>query len=462
MKRLATLLMALCLVLGSAVSASAIEVQVSGLMDFVFGYNNNLGFGVNDDNESAQERTMARQRARIVVELIASENLRGVFQFQIGHAADWGVEGEGAMWDGEGGPDFQVRQAYINYMLPNTDVRVKMGYQPVTLPYANQGNPMYDGIGGAVVVSAGLTEDASLTAFWARPYSSGSQAQGAAAHSNMMDSFGLVFDYSSDVFSVSPWVMYTMIGQNSGFFTGDDSYVGDFVGDTGIAFEGDADHYAFGVALKVMPTDALTIKFDGMYGSMSADAATEDFEMKGYWFALGVDYAMDWGTPGFFAWYTSGDDADDLTDNEFGRLPALAQDGGVWFSSFGFAGGMGAVMDGNLNGTGIGTMGLGLQIANMSFVENLSHTVRALYWEGTNDDELLGAGKPGYGVRDGLYLTTKDSVYELNVNSYYNMYDNLTVGLELGYMYLDVDSASDYADQNEDSYSAALVFRYGF
>ncbi|MDR2893551.1 MAG: outer membrane homotrimeric porin [Deltaproteobacteria bacterium] len=476
MKRLTSLFMALCLVLGSAVSAGAFEVQVSGSMEFAFGYHNNI-FVDEEADDGAAERTYAAQRIRLLIELIASENLRGVFQFTVGDFAEWGAAGQAQMYSGtnddNSGPPFQVRQAYIDWQVPDTALRVKMGFQQLTLPYANFGNPIFDTSVAAVVTNASLTDNASLTAFWARPFQTNALGTGDAAHNNLTDMFGLVFDYSGEIFSVSPWALYAKLGNNSGWyesninFTGMADPVDPLLDPTyGPSVNENSDLFAFGLALTHTPTDALTIKFDGMYGQISDDG-DRDYKAGGYWLALGVDYELDWGTPGIFAWYASGDDADDLADNETGRLPGIGLDGSVWASSFGFYGSQSIGYDGALNPTGAGTWGVGLQIADMSFVEDLSHTARILYWQGTNDDEIGKATYAGpeplslYGMREVLYLTTEDSVIEVNFNTNYQIYENLTAALELGYMYLNADSDLN-KNREESAYSAMMLFIYAF
>jgi hypothetical protein len=136
---------------------------------------------------------------------------------------------------------------------------------------------------------------------------------------------------------------------------------------------------------------------------------------------------------------------------------------------------MGEVVD----TTYTGTWGIGVQIADLSFLEDLSHTVRVAYWNGTNDPAMARAlsdpanrrsyfntawnQMSGSGI-GGLYLTRNDYLVEFNLDSKYQIYENLDVILELGYIINGVDKNTwKWTDnQKEDAWKCALLFRYSF
>lgn len=125
-----------------------------------------------------------------------------------------------------------------------------------------------------------------------------------------------------------------------------------------------------------------------------------------------------------------------------------------------------------------GTWGLGLQLRDVSFLDNLSHTFRAVYWGGTNSTSMVkyfGGERDGWangvGNYQGPYLTTRDGMVEFNLNTYYDIYENLRIGLETGYIINMMDHATwqdggksylgaSYAKQ--DAWKANLLFRYSF
>ena len=149
---------------------------------------------------------------------------------------------------------------------------------------------------------------------------------------------------------------------------------------------------------------------------------------------------MDWGTPGIFGWYASGDDGK-REERLRTRLPSIAGAGN--FTSFIGDGNLawGTLSNGgyDMNLTYAGTLGvIGLQLADMSFVEDLKHTFRVAYWGGTNSPSMVKymnssyAWNSGAYNQDGPYLTTNDGLLEFNLVNSYQIYENLEANLEAG------------------------------
>ena len=71
-----------------------------------------------------------------------------------------------------------------------------------------------------------------------------------------------------------------------------------------------------------------------------------------------------------------------------------------------------------------GTWGIGLQLRDMSFIENIKHTFRVAYWGGTNSPSMVKYMAHPWSwnegtLYDGPYLTTNDGILEFNlVNSW--------------------------------------------
>lgn len=136
MKKLATLLIAAGLVLGAtAPAAHAIDFKMQGewVMTFDYGQNGNLtgGHGQTGYNGSEDEFN-ARQRLRLQLEAIASENLSGVVQFEIGNTT-WGKGSDGGAL-GADGTIVKVRRAYIDWTVPETSLKVRVGLQSFAMP----------------------------------------------------------------------------------------------------------------------------------------------------------------------------------------------------------------------------------------------------------------------------------------------------------------------------------------
>ena len=69
----------------------------------------------------------AATRLRTQIDVIASESLKGVMFFEIGHQ-NWGKAAEGAAL-GTDGKVVKVRYNYVDWVIPQTDAKVRMGLQ---------------------------------------------------------------------------------------------------------------------------------------------------------------------------------------------------------------------------------------------------------------------------------------------------------------------------------------------
>ncbi|MDR2489753.1 MAG: porin, partial [Desulfovibrio sp.] len=126
----------------------------------------------------------------------------------------------------------------------------------------------------------------------------------------------------------------------------------------------------------------------------------------------------------------------------------------------------GAVM-----GSGTGTWGVGVQIAKVSFVKDLTHKIKLAYYQGTNSSRAVKDGWYDDLITtrncNDMYLTDKDHAWEVNFDHEYKIYENLTAMLELGYINLDLNRSTwrDYGtdgDRNNSAWKAQVLFRYSF
>ena len=234
--------------------------------------------------------------------------------------------------------------------------------------------------------------------------------------------------------------------------------------------------------------DPLHIEFDINYGYSEAmgrydvlkrgvESVRASTGRQGWLAKALVEYKLDWGVPGIFGWYASGDDGNVKNGSE--RMPSIAGAGN--FTSF--------VGDGNLSWSPVangcdwsmsyaGTWGIGAQLKDMSFIENVSHTFRLAYWGGTNATSMVkymkdaSSWQAGYGG-DGPYLTTNDGLLEFNLVNTWQAYEHLSVNLELGYVanMIDKDTwkkagynngAGNGSFDKQDAWKAQVVFQYSF
>lgn len=517
MKRLVTLVLAAGLVLSAASGAQAIEFKASG--QWLMGFNAADGNLVNKMRGADGRKTKADnadifsagQRIRLQLDAIASESLSGTVFFEIGDTT-WGKAEEGGAL-GADGKIIEVKRAYIDWAVPNTELKVRMGLQGLALPNAAGGSAVLDDDVAAVVASYQFNENVGLTLSWARPYND--NYEGTDRHPNdkdnyldNMDLISLAVPLKFDGIEATPWVMYGTLGQN--VFRGGDGYGnGNYRnfyttsgygpnngrwnnkdGDTLDRRHANTSAFWAGLPVKLTLWDPLNIEFDINYGyvqSQGRGTMTDSYghdkrystEREGWLAKALVEYKMDWGTPGILGWYSSGDDGNPGNGSE--RMPSVSPCGN--FTSFmgdgnwGWAS-SGAIYDRNLSYAG--TWGVGLQVRDMSFLEDLKHTFRAVYWGGTNSPTMAkyavspwswGSGTEGGGVGDvEHYLTTHDGILEFNLVNSYQIYENLEVNLELGYMvnFIDQDTwkraGSSLGDsyEKQDAYKAQLIFAYTF
>ena len=489
MKRLLALVLAATFAFGSVANAqSGVDIKAKGIWDFTFGwvessFVNNRRAGErgfrNDDN------FVARQRVRTQINFIASENLQGVLYFEIGNI-DWGNNnGNGSVGQGSGGSlgadgvNIETRRAYIDWMVPDTGISLRMGIQGLALPSATGfANPIFDDDVAAITVSYTFNETFALSAVWARPFNQEIRDSGNRHLNDEMDIFVLILPISLEGVWITPWFAYAEVGSASGFY----QFMFADGASTPVQNERASTWWA-GISTNVGLYDPLTLAFDVMYGvmhKMTLDGYGDNFGLtgsdewgtRGWFIDARIDYAFDFATLGVFGWWSTGDSAAGINAGRFGRMSAGASDTGFGPTSFGWDGGFGMGQDAAVVGYGAsGTWGVGIQLADFSFIENLSHTLRFTYYAGTNDKDVIrkyGAVAPAFGYSN-LYLTDGDGAFEINFDHTYQIYENLTAALELGYIHLDLcnvwkDTGPAGLDMSKtnDAWKAQVHLQYTF
>jgi hypothetical protein len=377
-----------------------------------------------------------------------------------------------------------------------------------------------------ITLSYKINNNVSVAAFWARPYNDNGAAgtiggaNYAAGEMDNADAFGLVVPLSFDGFKITPWGMLAAIGPQwnntadtpvwdananagaGGYVRGRSALeqsgaVGRgltpaFYGSNKYANRTMAEQNYFtawwvGLTGEITAADPFRFAWDANYGSVSHVDRTY-LNRSGWWINLLAEYKLDWGVPGLIAWWGSGDDGDIKNGSE--RLPIFnIGNSNLMLSTFGFNGGYYSnVTDGvTLNDTYAGSWGIGLRVRDMSFLEDLKHTVRVNLMGGTNDPQMAkyitgkkhiasGATAEGGLVTDfnsgGTYLTTLDYALEVNVDSIYKIYENLDLLVELGYIHVWLDQSRGVWGSNPttgtrgvsvtDAVKASVFFRYSF
>jgi hypothetical protein len=287
-----------------------------------------------------------------------------------------------------------------------------------------------------------------------------------------------------DGFSVNPYVMYVHQGKDATAyqFDNDTGINGNNVpvgpgnrasglkAANGTGLSDDLDIWWGGASFKMDMFDPFMVMADLIYGTVDGDSNSSN-DREGWFFDLAVDYKMDTFTPGMFFVWGSGDDDD--PDNGSERFPSLGTGiaggttAGFGPTSFGTDGSKASWVgtDKVLMGIDYAFWALGAKVKDLSFIENMTHTLVVMYGGGTNDPDFA---KKGYATG----LTEKDHFWEVNVDSAYSMYENLTAYLEIGYINLNLDeepwensnarAAWANPDDTDDAWRCAFTLQYNF
>ena len=493
MKRLTTLLLAAGLVCSAFSAANAAEIKAKGMWDFSLEYTD-ATFSKSDDSD----RFDALQRLRTQIDVIASESLKGVIFFEIGDT-HWGNGYDGASL-GTDGRTVEVRYSYIDWSIPETELLVRMGLQPFVLPGLVAGSAVLDGDGAGITIGGHFTENIGGNLFWLRAENDNTRGyRRYDGHiwnddqNNTIDFFGLTLPITFDGAKIIPWGMYGLVGSRglAGDARGDIGdmrhgmlpilpYGTDLAGVEGNRSEGSA--WWVGATGEIMNFGPFRIAGDFNYGNVDMGNVhlgtfTEGHREKGIdlkragWLAsLLAEFKFEYGVPGLLLWYGSGDNDNPYDGSE--RMPTV--DASWQGSSFGFDGGFGISSDTIIGTSPVGTWGAALRVKDISFIENLTHAIQVGYYRGTNDKEMpQNAGMTTFhtsyadttGLVGSTYLTPKDGAWEGTSDTQYQLYKDLTLAVELGYIHLSLNDGvwKDILDGTErNAYKASVNMRYAF
>ena len=434
MKKLVTLLAAAGMVAASSAPAKALDVNVDGSWRLSF---STASTGFKGDN-----KTDARQRLRLGVNVAASENLSGYFQFQIGKDR-WGTTANthGNHVDAIGGYDtnqITLRQSYIDWTVPATAAKVRMGRFALGLPAdAVSSNAVISGDWGnkeGVVVTAPVTDNFGLTAMWTRLSADGNTVD----KSNFSDMFAVTANLKFAGVSGAVYGAYATFDDNDTFNVTKGA-------GSGTNFDVSAgDAYWVGFTSTISAFDPFKLALSAAYGNFDADAAAGQ-DTAGWNVQAKASYKLGFGTPVLAAWYFSG-----MDDDKDGVMPSV---GGYFTPTRTYHDAAKGLNGGIANGLPCGNWGVQAGIEGMSFLSGLSHDFLVTYMQGTNDEDV---------VKDNWELSEEDSLVSFDLVNSYKIYKNLSAHLEFSYIISDFDGKNTKATLTEDDWRAELTFQYKF
>lgn len=491
MKRFVTLALVLAFALAMAGTASAAELKAKGSAQINARWADNWDFVGTEDlnNRASEDDFQVNERSRITFDFIANENLKAVLQTEIG-TEQWG---DGAFQYGTSAAGIEVRQLYVTFNWPDTDVNITGGYFTVALPWAVSGaGPILNEQAAALAITSPIYEDkVSVLAAYSRPYDTlvGDEADGAGGHglNDEVDLFALALPVTLDGVSFTPFGMY---GHGGLDIAGQYGIDGELEGVTpnldytavaatgaGLKMEDNFNMWWGGLAFDLTMFDPIVFQADFVYGSsdtksnLGAGFDNSEIMDRAGWFAdAKIAYTgLDMMQPYIIFGYGSGDDDD--VENGSERLPVL-KNGSSWgWGSFYYAYGSsmtGTDRSSNEQDPGQWTIALGAE--SITFVDKLTHDFWIGYIGGTNDEDLItdnalvtpAQSAVNYGGY-GYYLTTKDHLIEVDFNTQYQIYEELLAILELGYINVHMDEDVWGIDNDgQDAWKCALGLLYNF
>ncbi len=501
------LLLAAGLLWNAVTPAEAIEFKAKGvwLASFQYGQNGNFTGSGHSGYDPSEDEFEARSRVRVILDAVASENVSGQVYFEIGKFI-WGKARSGQNGGALGADDtiVKVKRAFIDWMIPETDIKVRMGIQGIGLPYAAMDGPtVFQSDVAAVSANWTINENVGVTAFWARPYNDNySESDGSGSNfMDNMDMAALTIPLRFDGLKMTPWFMYAAIGPNTWRVDDSGNYVGKGINGVNGKYvrsgmlslaanlsdvktrklSSYANAWWAGLAGELTMWSPWRLAWEFTYGQVEYDV--EELNREGWMGALTLEYKMDWGTAGIFGWYSSGDD-DDLS-NGSERMPTVSNDYGVCSFSGTFVGPdiNGLERDRVIGNNLVGTWGVGFRLKNMSFFENLKHTFHVSLLGGTNDPGILEAYHDASGTwmtpnspdgqgtflgRENMYLTTNDYALEVGLLNTYKIYENFQVNVEANYVKLWLDRDDNVwgnalgSQSIKDAWNVSTLFIYSF
>ena len=444
MKKFVSLVLAAALIC-SASDALAVDVRVSGMWMNSFTFADHM-FGSTANGQSPLMKGSddgafnVSQRMRINFDLTAGEFLSGMVQLQMAQGEEnppyynWGTGGVGGP-----GKSVTARLVYLDWLVPNTELRLRMGRQEVFLPSYTFAGPILGtmGIVDGVTANMPINDAVGLNFGWLRPGATVNKWGTEHTPHSSVDLAYLSADFSLDGMKISPWGMVGLRGSNSPI----SNLISDFAG-------AEADNagdtvYWVGIGGELTMFDPFKITADFLYSGNNAGGAAE---RSGWYAALGAELKNIWGTPFVRGWYASGDDAD---SEGSGRMLNVGNSGDFDASAIYFY--ANALNSGTISKYNpAGTWGVQVGVKDVSFVEKLTHRLSLTYFQGTNNTNRItdpSVNKPVATSFNPMvttlspvdYMTTADSAWEVDLLNSFKLYRNLTANVLLAYLVTDYD-----------------------
>ncbi|EFL51007.1 conserved hypothetical protein [Solidesulfovibrio fructosivorans JJ]] len=466
MKRLGLLAIALALVAGSVVAASAAtEVKMTGDA-FVYGtfnanqnftgwstgsWNNNSG-SYTPAGTQTEDRFQIWERFRLRSDFVANEAVK--FRLGIKIQDTWG---HGTFTAANPEVAIQVYQAYLQFKLPGCAAEVTAGLQDLSLPenaFFTDSVVFGGDRAAALVINAPLIDNTlAVTAGFARMLDRNRTYDTTTTQvADELDAYFLALPITLDGFKATPWGAVAVAGRDANYFTAGsygpnssfaDSLLsaGTFMAPSGFRNAQNAYWWAGGT-FEVTALDPVKLYADVIYGAGNKNDRKKN-SREGWFIDAGAEYTgFDVVTPQVFAWWSTGEDKSTRNGSE--RMPSILSNWGPG-NSFLFDCSQDLVKQGNMGVNPIGSMGLGASLNNISFIEKLSNRLTFVYLRGNNSAKAIRYLNTYMGSNPyftmGRDLTDNEYIVSANFDTTYQIYENLAAVMETGWAHGEFQSS---------------------
>ncbi len=481
MKKLSIFAVLALLVLGLSAVAQAADIKATGSWQIQAQFRNNQDF--TDQDEDA--RLLIHQRMRTAFHFIANENLKAVLDTQIGGSNEgWGQgvytigSGRNTSANGPSGANggaIMLRQGYLDFMVPGTQINTKVGFQTVALPSSGLGggSVILDDQAAGIVMAAPVLDTVKVVGGFVRA----SQGTDTPASGSALDAVFLAAPITPKGFSITPFAAFAYGGSTAGAVAGGTTSANGFSSANSTSTSGVRGYWG-GVAFTMDAFQPFKVFADLNYGKATYNnyvAGQNNSGREGWFFQTAVDYTgLTMMTPSVFFAYSSGEkdpgsNGSGATDSKSHRMPQLAAPQTWALGSF-FFGDRDLIMRGiNAHDSANEDMGfwaLGLSLKDIALIDKVKHTAHVMYVKGTNNAGWVRNRQSG--VVYGSMLSDKDSLWEVDFNTKYEMYKELNAYLNLGYINQNFDKdvwrnvSTRYSEKDANAYKIAMGLTYAF
>ena len=479
MRKILLCLVCCLLALGAARANAATEVKMAGDAR-VYGmfFENRNWTSWNATGTKTEDTFEIWERFRLRADFVASEAVKFRLATMVGDQT-WGT---GTFTAANPEVSITVWEAYLQFKVPDTDIQVTAGLQPISLPHAaifydspilasKNNNKTF----AALTIKAPLIKDTlSANLGFSRLIDANRTYDTTTTQvTDELDAYFLTLPITLEGFKATPWALASVVGKTS--LTVDSIKYGLVSGGYFLSPSGynqtQSGYWWGGSMFEVNALDPVVLYGDVIYGEGGMNDRQRN-QRRGWFIDGGVKYTgLSFMTPMVGGWWSSGEDSSIRNGSE--RIPTIANYWGMG-GSFLYQSGQEFTND-TMLANPIGSWGLSASLDNVSFIDKLSHVVTFAAAWGTNSaaglrKAVTASGGNGKYLTMGKDLAIGEYLLGVNIDSKYWIYDkSLALVMETGWAHYGNPKGSvwnttsrDFTGNVQDAWKVALGLKYWY